>query len=163
MAMKNLAIVQARDRWRYAYPRGGTYRPKPKLYRVGDFVYVKRRATDTLDYSASPIILQIIKIRPDYTLVLRGRDVLTNNVHARNTAPCYLPDVSDEYDPARVRPEVGHRCEVCHGIDSPNTMLLCDGCNLGFHMECMTPPVTEVVLEEWCYSDHPDVLAAHAL
>ena len=30
MAMKNLGIAQARDRLRYAYTRGGTYRPKPK-------------------------------------------------------------------------------------------------------------------------------------
>ena len=57
MAMRNLAVAQARDRLRYAYTRGGSYRPKPKQYRVGDFVYVKRRATDTLDCSPSLVIL----------------------------------------------------------------------------------------------------------
>ena len=62
MGMRNLATAQAKDRLRYAYTRGGTYGPKPKQYRVGDFVYVKRRATDTLDSSASPIILYIIRI-----------------------------------------------------------------------------------------------------
>ena len=76
MAMKNLSIAQARDRLRYAYTQGGTYWPKPKQYRVWDFVYVKWRATDTLDCSASPIILQIVPIKPDYTLMLRGCDVL---------------------------------------------------------------------------------------
>ena len=49
MAMRNLAIALAGHRLRYAYTRGGSYRPKPKQYRVGDFVYVKRRSTDTLD------------------------------------------------------------------------------------------------------------------
>ena len=136
--------------------------PKPRQFRVGDFVYVKRRATDTMDCSASPIILQIIEIKPDYALVLRGRDGRIINDHARNTAPCYLPDVSDEYDPARVRPEADHSCELCHRIDNPDTMLLCDGCNMGFHMKCTTPPVTEVPLGEWCCPNHPNVPTAHA-
>ena len=57
MAMRNLAVEQARDRLRYAYTKGGSYRPKPKQYRVGDFVYVKRKATSTLDCGASHVIL----------------------------------------------------------------------------------------------------------
>ena len=48
IAMRNLAVALARDRLRYAYIRGGSYRPKPKKYRVGDFVYVQRRVTDTV-------------------------------------------------------------------------------------------------------------------
>ena len=39
--------------------------PKPKQYWVGDFVYVKRRATDTRECSASQVILQMIQIQPD--------------------------------------------------------------------------------------------------
>ena len=70
MEMRNLAVAHARDRLRYAYFWGGSYRPKPKLYPVEDFVYVKRRATNTSDCSAS----QVIRIKPDYTLVLRGSD-----------------------------------------------------------------------------------------
>ena len=87
--------------------------PKPKQYRVVDFVYVKRRATDTLHCSASQVILQAIRIKPDYTLVLRGMDGQVMTDHARNTAPCYLPDVSDEYDLAKVRPEADHRLPSC--------------------------------------------------
>ena len=41
MAMRNPAVALARDRLRYAYNRGGSYRPKPKQYRVGDLVHVK--------------------------------------------------------------------------------------------------------------------------
>ena len=73
------------------------------------------------------------------------------SAHARNTAPCYLPDVSDEYDVAKVRPEADHRCEVCRRIDSPDTMLLCDGCNLGYHMECLTTPMLEVPMKDWYF------------
>ena len=102
-------------------------------------MYVKRRATDTLDCSASPIVLQIIRIKADGTLALRGRDGRVIHDHARNTAPCYLPDVSDEYDPARVVPEADHRCEVCHRIDNPFSILLCDGCNLGVSLGVSDP------------------------
>ena len=48
MAVRNLAAAKAKDRLRYAYTKGGSYTPKPKQYEVGDFVYVKRRATNTL-------------------------------------------------------------------------------------------------------------------
>ena len=157
MAMRNMAVAQARDRLRYV---GGSYGPKPKRYRVGDFVYVKRRPTDTLDCSASQVILQVIRIKPDYTLVLRGRDGQVMTDHARSTAPCYLPDVSDEYDPAKVRPEADHRCEVCRRVNSPDTMLLCDGCNLGYRMECLSPPMLEVPMGEWYCPSHSERAAA---
>ena len=62
MAMRNFVVAQARDRLRYAYTRGGSYMPQPKQYRVGDFVYVKRRATDTVECIASQVILQVILI-----------------------------------------------------------------------------------------------------
>ena len=68
----------------------------PKRYLAGDFVYVKRRATDAMDCRVSDVILQVIQIEHDYTLVLRGRDGRVMTDHARNTAPCYLLDVSNE-------------------------------------------------------------------
>ena len=123
---------------------------------MGDFVYVKQRTTDTLDCNASQVILQGIQIKPDYTLVLRGRDGRVMTDHACNTAPCYLPDIIDEYDPAKVRPQADHRCEVCRRIDCPDTMLLCDGCYLGYHMECLTPPMLEVPMGEWYCPSHPE-------
>ena len=73
MAVRNLAAAKAKDRLRYAYTKGGSYTPKPKQFRVGDLVYVKRRATDTLDCSACQVMLQVIQIIHYYKLVLRGR------------------------------------------------------------------------------------------
>ena len=35
-------------------------------------------------------------------------------------------------------------CEVCRSPNNEETMLLCDGCNLGYHMECLNPPLTEI-------------------
>ena len=35
-------------------------------------------------------------------------------------------------------------CEVCGRDDDDESMLLCDGCNLGFHLLCLTPPLSRV-------------------
>ncbi|KAF0041317.1 hypothetical protein F2P81_007215 [Scophthalmus maximus] len=40
-------------------------------------------------------------------------------------------------------------CEVCGGSDREDRLLLCDGCDSGFHMECLTPPLDSVPVEEW--------------
>ncbi|XP_040018665.2 uncharacterized protein phrf1 isoform X1 [Gasterosteus aculeatus] len=41
------------------------------------------------------------------------------------------------------------RCEVCRGSDREDRLLLCDGCDAGYHMECLTPPLDSVPVEEW--------------
>ena len=106
--------------------------------------------------------MQEIRIKPDYTLVLRGKDGRVMSDQARYTTSCYLPDVSDEYDPAKVRPEADHHCEVCRRINSPDTMLLCDGCSLGYHMGCLTPPMLEVPMGEWYFPSHPERAASRS-
>ncbi|RXN25069.1 PHD and RING finger domain-containing 1 isoform X2 [Labeo rohita] len=40
-------------------------------------------------------------------------------------------------------------CEVCGGRDREDRLLLCDGCDAGYHMECLTPPLDAVPVEEW--------------
>ncbi|XP_034390734.1 PHD and RING finger domain-containing protein 1 [Cyclopterus lumpus] len=40
-------------------------------------------------------------------------------------------------------------CEVCGGRDREDRLLLCDGCDSGYHMECLTPPLNSVPVEEW--------------
>lgn len=44
-------------------------------------------------------------------------------------------------------------CEVCHQSDREDRMLLCDGCDRGYHLECLTPPMTAVPIEEWYCPD----------
>ena len=43
------------------------------------------------------------------------------------------------------------RCQICHSPDphSPSAMLLCDHCNMGWHMACLPVPVTEVPCGDW--------------
>ncbi|XP_055620591.1 PHD and RING finger domain-containing protein 1-like [Toxorhynchites rutilus septentrionalis] len=40
-------------------------------------------------------------------------------------------------------------CEVCRRPDREETMLLCDSCNLGYHMECLSPPLEEIPTGSW--------------
>uniref|UniRef100_A0A3Q3QMS8 PHD and ring finger domains 1 n=1 Tax=Monopterus albus TaxID=43700 RepID=A0A3Q3QMS8_MONAL len=40
-------------------------------------------------------------------------------------------------------------CEVCGSSDREDCLLLCDSCDAGYHMECLTPPLDSVPVEEW--------------
>ncbi|XP_032222510.1 PHD and RING finger domain-containing protein 1 isoform X3 [Nematostella vectensis] len=40
-------------------------------------------------------------------------------------------------------------CEVCHDCDREDRLLLCDDCDKGYHMECLTSPLEFVPIEEW--------------
>lgn len=44
-------------------------------------------------------------------------------------------------------------CEVCRLGDREDQMLLCDGCDLGYHMGCLTPPLNNVPLGAWFCPD----------
>lgn len=60
-------------------------------------------------------------------------------------------------------------CEICNRSDREDIMLLCDGCDAGYHMDCLMPPLTEIPEGSWycdnCFAsegtddDIPDVLA----
>ncbi|RPA87112.1 PLU-1-domain-containing protein [Ascobolus immersus RN42] len=43
----------------------------------------------------------------------------------------------------------GEKCEACgKGDDGPN-MLLCDGCDYGYHTYCLTPPIKSIPDRDW--------------
>ncbi|ORY26874.1 PLU-1-like protein-domain-containing protein [Naematelia encephala] len=46
----------------------------------------------------------------------------------------------------------GDNCEVCLSGGHPEKMLLCDGCDRGFHIYCLDPPLAAVPTNEewWC-------------
>ncbi|XP_036076242.1 PHD and RING finger domain-containing protein 1 isoform X5 [Rousettus aegyptiacus] len=54
-------------------------------------------------------------------------------------------------------------CEVCGHSDREDRLLLCDGCDAGYHMECLEPPLREVPVDEWfCPECAPSTAAATA-
>ncbi|XP_065367255.1 uncharacterized protein LOC135960006 [Calliphora vicina] len=44
-------------------------------------------------------------------------------------------------------------CEVCNSPEREEVMLLCDHCNQGYHMDCLSPPLSEVPEGSW-YCDN---------
>jgi hypothetical protein len=40
-------------------------------------------------------------------------------------------------------------CEFCGGEDDEDCLLLCDGCNNGFHTYCLTPVIDSIPEDEW--------------
>ncbi|KAK7085632.1 hypothetical protein SK128_008565, partial [Halocaridina rubra] len=43
-----------------------------------------------------------------------------------------------------------HLCgQVCTECTREERLLLCDGCDLGYHLECLDPPLSQVPVEEW--------------
>ena len=44
-------------------------------------------------------------------------------------------------------------CSLCHGKDYDAKILLCDECDKGFHMFCLSPPLTAVPEGDWYCSD----------
>ena len=43
-------------------------------------------------------------------------------------------------------------CQLCHCGDNEDSLLLCDGCDKGYHMYCFKPPLEDVPDGDWyCY------------
>jgi len=43
-------------------------------------------------------------------------------------------------------------CQFCHGGENESALLLCDGCDKGFHTYCFKPPITKIPEGDWyCY------------
>jgi PHD and RING finger domain-containing protein 1 len=40
-------------------------------------------------------------------------------------------------------------CEVCGACDREDTLLLCDGCDRGYHCECLTPALQRIPEDQW--------------
>ena len=48
---------------------------------------------------------------------------------------------------------VSTACKVCGSKDDEDAMLLCDGCDAGYHIYCMDPPMEEVPDGDWFCKD----------
>ena len=148
MALENLAIAQHRDTLRYARIRSGAYRPQLRRFRVGDYVYLQREAPTTLDVKAGRTILRVKDILPSGVLLLEGKDGQECRDHTKNCAPCHLP-IEGTICPKLAVVPTGYRCVVCGEKKGAATMLLCDQCQRGWHMACLTPPLSMLPEGEW--------------
>jgi site-specific DNA-cytosine methylase len=149
----NLMIAQHRDTLRYAKLRSGAYLPKIRRYEAGDYVYVKYRTVPhSLEPHVRPEILRVLEVRVNpgrvpAVLRLQGRDGKTVDEHVNNCVPCHLPISEQPMQYGTVT--VDQPCQGCGFPDDYSSMLLCDGCNLGWHLYCLQPPLEAVPAGSW--------------
>jgi hypothetical protein len=146
----NLKIAQHRDTLRYAKMREGGYVPKLRKFEVGDYVYVRQRNDPyTLQTAARPYILRVSEVGKTGTLTLQGKCGRTMKVHCETCAPCHLPGIEGSMNHRLAMPTRQHPCELCGMPDREESMLLCDGCGQGYHMQCLSPPLKTIPKGDW--------------
>lgn len=61
--------------------------------------------------------------------------------------------VEEEQEVADTKEEDDTKCEKCSHEDHPETILLCDLCDHGWHLSCLRPPLLVVPEGEWVCPD----------
>ena len=141
MASENLAIAQHRDTLCYARIRSGAYRPQLRRFKVGDYVYLQCEVSTTLDMKAGKTILRVKDILPSGVHLLEGKDGQECRDNTKNCTPCHLP-IEGTICPELAVVPAGYRCVVCGEKKGTATILLCDQCQQGWHMACLTSPLS---------------------
>jgi hypothetical protein len=151
MIRSKLEIAQQRDTYRYATLRSGAYLPQLVDFTPGQFVYVKDIHDSTLHPKAKREILRVLEVRPSGVVLLQGKCGATITWNAVHVAPCHLPIVgADELaDVSEHRPRADVPCEICKSPKHAAVLLLCDSCDRGWHLYCLTPPLKTVPEGDW--------------
>ncbi|PNH09229.1 hypothetical protein TSOC_004161, partial [Tetrabaena socialis] len=137
----NLLIAQHRDTrlrgtQRHSAICTGRYLAKPS-FAPGDYVYVRRgNITDTLQFSQHNIVLRVETVGPLGVAVLLGRDGARTRRRVEQLRPCHL-DIDPALSPQLFRPQRDLQYELCGSPHQAARMLLCDGCNTGWHTHCL--------------------------
>ncbi|KAI8583625.1 hypothetical protein K450DRAFT_222031 [Umbelopsis ramanniana AG] len=58
-------------------------------------------------------------------------------------------DDDDENERDSSSPGRGEICEICNIGENEDEILLCDGCDRGYHMYCLDPPLNSIPRTEW--------------
>lgn len=80
--------------------------------------------------------------RQPFTLILVRQCIngkVTREIHVEPPAPPQELEILE--DPTY--------CEICGSCDREDRMLLCDGCDLGYHLECLDPPLDDIPEGSW--------------
>jgi hypothetical protein len=132
--------------------RSGYYNTIPVKFQPGDLIYLRRpNPAVNLQGSVRPGIYRIREIRDSGVLVIHGKCGTLAEVHSTNCAPCHLANINPAIDSSlRDIPET-HACRICRQQDRDDIMLICDGCQRGYHTTCLQPPLESVPEEDtWC-------------
>lgn len=92
--------------------------------------------------------MRIKQALPSGVLLLEGRCGKEWKELMRNCAPCHLPiDGSSDLSLANI--PANTPCQVCGLSSGAATLLLCDGCQKGWHCHCLEPPLSAVPADAW--------------
>ncbi|KAI7828357.1 JmjC domain, hydroxylase-domain-containing protein [Kickxella alabastrina] len=50
---------------------------------------------------------------------------------------------------AKSAEDIPEQCEVCKSGENDESMLICDGCDRGYHMHCLVPPLSAIPTNDW--------------
>ncbi|KAI7861114.1 PLU-1-like protein-domain-containing protein [Circinella umbellata] len=59
------------------------------------------------------------------------------------------PSDKEEQEEAESPGNGGQACEICNSGENEEEILLCDGCDRGYHMYCLSPPLNTVPKSDW--------------
>ncbi|PNH06026.1 hypothetical protein TSOC_007690 [Tetrabaena socialis] len=135
-AAGNLLIAQHRDTLRYSAVRTGRYLARPIVHAPATTVRVRASRQRAAVPAAVPAILQVESVGAQGVAVLMGRDGARTRRRVEQLLPCHLP-VNPIVDPRLFRLARDLQCEVCGSPHVAARMLLCDGCNTGWHWPCL--------------------------
>ena len=153
---------------RQAYHDGRLKRPREDLLRSADFEFdeisavFKRRALEAgaahgaTGRSAGGASMDWSKMK--CTVCRSGHDedriILCDTCERGFHIHCLLPPLpevpeGDWFCPACAAIKLADRCPVCESGDHEDRMILCDACGRGFHLECLSPPLSHVPDGDW--------------
>lgn len=111
-------------------------------------VYLQRKVPTTLDVIVGHTILFVKSILPSGILLLEGKIGQKCREHSKNCAPCHHLMEGTLHPELAVMLE-GLLCFVCGEKEGVTTILLCDKCQLGWHMTCLTLSLISLLSGDW--------------
>lgn len=94
--------------------------------------------------------------RKEFTLVLVKRELtgpVIEKISVTNRSVVLTLDDASDANALAATDEDLTFCEICGRCDHEDRLLLCDGCDFGYHCDCLDPPILEIPIEEWFCPD----------
>ena len=155
---ENLRLSHARNTARFKALRSGKYHPKTHHFMAGDRVYLLPPKTSTtpggaLGIKASDEILTVNEVRDNGVIILQNQVGKEFRKHIEECAPCHLPNIDATVHPDRADVPASQPCVRCLSHLDAAELLLCDGCNAGWHTYCLPEPLTAIPKNTWICPD----------
>ena len=149
LGMRNSAIAQQREKERHRLVRGGGWDRPKATFQPWDYVLLKQQTDGTMDTLARPYVLRVVENRPTGVVVLEGSDAATIEEQQKNIEHCPLSILDHKTFPERFYWGPSVHCRVCGTRRRASTVVLCDPCNLGYHIWCLDTPLLRVSDGDW--------------